>query len=167
MLKQLTVVATLLVCSGCATQFYNASTAGPLLESTSQLAPSTLRAHSSCMFAFVATGAVKADFIPGACAHSDTTLYIYSWDASLMKYRREIEVEFAKLGGVAKAKLGAWTQLQVPVDGGQIVFEPKPADAFYDVLLKAGVAEQPSTGYVHVNAPPQPTTIYIPVYIPG
>lgn len=165
MFKQASIVGAAVLLSGCATAFYDARTAGPMLEQAAKLPPASLRAHSSCSLAFATTGATKADFTQGACAYTDTTLYLYSWDASTKQYRREIQLEFAGLKGISKVKLGMWTQLQTPVDGGQIVFEPKSADAVHDLLKKAGVKDLPSSGYVSVNAPPQPQTIYIPVYV--
>ena len=165
MLKQVSILGATLLLGGCATAFYDARTAGPMLERAAKLPPASLRAHSSCSLAFATTGATKADFTQGACAYSDTTLYLYSWDPATKQYRREIQLDFAGLKGISTAKLAMWTQLQTPVDGGQIVFEPKSAETFRDVLNKAGVKELPSSGYVSVNAPPQPQTIYIPVYV--
>lgn len=167
MFKQALVLGATLLLGGCATAFYDARTAGPMLEQAAKLPPASLRSHSSCSLAFAPTGAIKADFTPGACAYSDTTLYLYSWDQTTKQYRREIQLEFAQLKGIAKVKQGLWTQLQTPVDGGQIVFEPKSADAIHDFLKQAGVKELPSSGFVSINAPPQPQTIYIPVYVGG
>jgi hypothetical protein len=167
MVKQISVLVAALMLGGCATAFYDARTAGPMLEQAAKLPPASLRAHSSCSLAFAATGATKADFTQGACAYSDTTLYLYSWDQATKQYRREIQLDFAGLKGISKAKLGMWTQLQTPVDGGQIVFEPKSGDAVHELLKKAGVKDLPSSGFVSANAPPQPQTIYIPVYVGG
>ena len=165
MFKQASILGAALLLGGCATAFYDARTAGPMLEQAAKLPPASLRAHSSCSLAFVTTGATKADFMQGACAYTDTTLYLYSWDGTSKRYRPEIQLDFAGLKGISKVKLGLWTQLQTPVDGGQIVFEPKSADAYHNLLSKAGVKDLPSSGYVSVNAPPQPQTIYIPVYV--
>lgn len=165
MFKQASIVGAALLLGGCATAFYDARTAGPMLEQAAKLPPASLRAHSSCSLAFATTGAIKADFTQGACAYTDTTLYLFSWDETSKQYRREIQLDFAGLKGISTAKLAMWTQLQTPVDGGQIVFEPKSAAAVHEVLRKAGVKELPSSGYVSVNAPPQPQTIYIPVYV--
>jgi hypothetical protein len=164
MIRSTIVIASAFLLAGCATPFYNAQTAGPLLEQTSRLPPASLRSHSSCTFAFAAIGAPKADFIQGACAYSDTVLYLYSWDASKKLYRREIELPFTALKGVAKAKV-LYTQLQTPVEGGQLVVETKGADALLETLLKAGVTELPAGKYVQTSLPPPPTTIYIPVYV--
>ena len=163
-------LAPLLVCAllcGCATAFYNPQTAGPMLEQASRLPASSIRAHASCQIAFAPAGATKADFFAGACAYSETTLYLFSWDDIHKRYRREAQLDIASLRGFSKAKLAMWSQLQLPVDGGQLVFEAKSVDAFIQKLVKAGVKETPTGGYVMINSPPQPTTIYIPVYVPG
>lgn len=160
------LVGALLLC-GCATPFYNAQTAGPMLEQASRLPAASIRAHASCQIAFAPTGAGKADFFPGACAYSETTLFLFSWDDIHKRYRREAQLDFASLRGFSKAKLAMWSQLQLPVDGGRLVFEAKSVEGFAQKLLKAGVKESPSSGYVMINSPPQPTTIYIPVYVPG
>lgn len=167
MFKIMSLAAGVLLLSGCATQFYNASTAGPLLEQASRLSPSTLRTHASCQLGFAATGSTKADFVPGACAHSSTALYLYSWDSTKKQYRREVQLEFASLRSFSRAKLALYTQLQIPVDGGRIVFESKALNPFVQALQQSGVSEIPAGGYVMPNAPPTPTTIYIPVYVGG
>jgi hypothetical protein len=167
MFKNALLIAGALLLCGCATPFYDARTAGPMLEQASRLPAASLRAHASCQIAFAPAGAGKADFIPGACAYTDTTLHLYSWDATRKRYRREVQLELASIESFSKAKLAMWSQLQLPVDGGRIVFESKSVDAFQQVMLKAGVKEVPSLGYVSINAPPQPTTIYIPVYVGG
>jgi hypothetical protein len=167
MFKNALLIAGALLLGGCATPFYNAQTAGPLLEQTAHLPASSIRAHASCQIAFAPTGASKADFQPGACAYTDTTLYLYSWDDTNKRYRREVQLDFKSLPGYSKSKLAMWSQLQVPVDGGRLVMESKSVEAFAQMMQQAGVQEVPSLGYVNTNLPPQPTTIYIPVYLPG
>lgn len=167
MFRLMALIVGAMLVSGCATQFYDSKKAGPMLEQASRLSPSSLRAHSSCQVAFAPTGAAKADFAPGACAYTDTALHLYSWDAAKKQYRREIQLEFASLQGVAKAKIALYTQLQIPVEGGHIVFEPKPVDGVLSFMLKAGVKELPAGEYIMINAAPQPQTIYIPVYVGG
>lgn len=160
------LVGALLLC-GCATSFYNAQTAGPMLEQALRLPAASIRSHGSCEIAFAATGASKADFIPGACAYTDKTLYLFSWDAASKKYRREVQLDFATLRGFSQVRYGTWAQLQVPVDGGRLIFEARSVREFAQVLSGAGVKEEPSIGYVQYNHPPTPTTIYIPIYVPG
>ena len=167
MIRCMLLIVSAVLLTGCATAFYNSKTAGPMLEQASRLAPSSLRAHSSCQVAFAPVGAAKADFAPGACAYTETTLYLYSWDATKKAYRPEVQLDFASMQGVAKAKLALYTQLHVPVEGGHIVMEPKPVDTVLNFMLKAGVKELPPAEYVMINAPPQPQTIYIPVYVGG
>lgn len=167
MFKNAWLIAGALLLCGCATPFYDSKTAGPMLEQASRLPAASLRGHASCQIAFAPVGAAKADFVPGACAYSDTTLHLFSWDATRKRYRREVQLELADIASFSKAKLAMWSQLQLPVDGGRIVFESKSVDAFQQVMLKAGAKEIQGPGYVSINAPPQPTTIYIPIYVGG
>jgi hypothetical protein len=166
MYKNALLIAGALLLCGCATPFYDAKTAGPLLEQASRLPASSIRAHASCQVGFAPTGAAKADFAAGACAMTDTTLFLYSWDATNKRYRREAQLDFTTIKSVSRAKFGVWSQLQMPVDGGRLVFESKAIDAFLRAMQKAGVKEEPGD-YVTTNLPPQPTTIYIPVYVGG
>lgn len=166
MFKNALLIAGALLLCGCATPFYDAKTAGPLLEQASRLPPSSIRAHMSCQVGFAPTGAAKADFAAGACAMTDTTLFLYSWDATNKRYRREAQLDFGAIKSVARAKLAMWSQLQMPVDGGRLVFEARAVDVFLQAMQKAGVKEEPGE-YVSTNLQPQPTPIYIPIYVGG
>jgi hypothetical protein len=166
MYKNALLTAGALLLCGCATPFYDAKTAGPLLEQASRLPASSIRTHVSCQVGFAATGAGKADFAAGACAMTDTTLYLYSWDATNKRYRREAQLDFGAIKSVFRAKLAVWTQLQMPVDGGRLVFEARAIDPFLQAMQKAGVKEEPGE-YISSNLPPSPTPIYIPIYVGG
>jgi hypothetical protein len=153
--------------TACATTFYDAKTAGPNIEATAGLAPGTLKFHTLCFHAVATRGVLASEFTWGVCAYDSANLYVLNWDTIAKAYRREIELPFNKITGIAHRDVAIGWQLQIPVDGGFLVMDANNMRGIYDYLKQSGIPEVASPGAIQIRVDPAPTTIYIPVYVGG